>query len=121
MVVNLDSGIAYFRLSIVESGMNCYIALIVRSLKAGAHSMQVSEVLAFGTKNFAVSGKSNTEGATMKKALRGTEGLILKPGNFLLSHIVTYAVPSGLRGLTAVFGMGTGGSPSLRSPRSGLS
>jgi hypothetical protein len=40
-----------------------------------------------------------------------------KPGNFLLSHTLAHAVPSGLRGLTSVFGMGTGGSPSLRSPR----
>jgi hypothetical protein len=27
------------------------------------------------------------------------------------------AVPSGLRGLTSVFGMGTGGTPSLESPK----
>jgi hypothetical protein len=40
------------------------------------------------------------------------------PGNFLRSHTLARAVPSGLRGLTSVFGMGTGGSPSLRSPRS---
>ncbi len=40
-----------------------------------------------------------------------------KPGDFLLSHTVACAVPSGLRGLTSVFGMGTGGSLSLRSPR----
>src|SRR6185437_15096056 len=43
-----------------------------------------------------------------------------KPGNFLLSHTVACAVPSGLRGLTSVFGMGTGGSLSLRSPRNWL-
>ena len=41
-----------------------------------------------------------------------------KPGDFLLSHTLARAVPSGLRGLTAVFGMGTGGSLSLWSPRS---
>ena len=40
-----------------------------------------------------------------------------KPGNFLLSHTLARAVPSGLRGLTSVFGMGTGGSLSLWSPR----
>ena len=40
-----------------------------------------------------------------------------KPGNFLLSHTLARAVQSGLRGLTSVFGMGTGGSLSLRSPR----
>src|SRR5450432_3808194 len=43
-----------------------------------------------------------------------------KPGDFLLSHTLARAVPSGLRGLTAVFGMGTGGSLSLWSPRTGL-
>ena len=37
-----------------------------------------------------------------------------KPGNDLLSHLK--AVPSALKGLTSVFGMGTGGSPSLLSP-----
>ena len=45
---------------------------------------------------------------------------VLKPGNFLLSHTLTRAVPSGLRGLTSVFGMGTGGSLSLWSPRTGF-
>ena len=42
-----------------------------------------------------------------------------KPGDFLLSHTVACAVPSGLRSLTSVFGMGTGGSSSLGSPRTG--
>ena len=37
-----------------------------------------------------------------------------KSGNDLLSHLK--AVPSALKGLTSVFGMGTGGSPSLLSP-----
>ena len=46
---------------------------------------------------------------------------MFRPGNFLLSHTLARAVQSGLRGLTAVFGMGTGGSLSLKSPRrSGL-
>ena len=35
------------------------------------------------------------------------------PGNVLLSHAVPHAVPSALRDLTAVFGMGTGVTPSL--------
>jgi hypothetical protein len=39
-------------------------------------------------------------------------------GNVLLSHTLARAVPSGLKGLTSVFGMGTGGSPSLQSPKS---
>jgi hypothetical protein len=38
------------------------------------------------------------------------------PGGVLLSHAVYREVPSGLKGLTAVFGMGTGVAPSLRSP-----
>src|SRR6266540_4216605 len=38
------------------------------------------------------------------------------PGGVLLSHAVYRGVPSGLKGLTAVFGMGTGVAPSLRSP-----
>ena len=41
----------------------------------------------------------------------------IKPGDVLLSHTLAHAVPLGLRSLTTVFGMGTGGSSSLRSPR----
>jgi hypothetical protein len=39
-------------------------------------------------------------------------------GNDLLSHTLSRAVPSAQRGLTTVFGMGTGGSPAVRSPTS---
>ena len=38
------------------------------------------------------------------------------PGNVLLSHQATLAVPSALEGLTAVFGMGTGVTPPPWSP-----
>ena len=38
------------------------------------------------------------------------------PGNDLLSHEVSLEVSSALKGLTAVFGMGTGVSPPLLSP-----
>ena len=38
------------------------------------------------------------------------------PGNDLLSRPVARAVPSAQTGLTAVFGMGTGVTPSLWSP-----
>jgi hypothetical protein len=48
-----------------------------------------------------------------KKASDFSEAFVFKPGNFLLSHTLARAVQSGLRGLTAVFGMGTGGSLSL--------
>ena len=39
--------------------------------------------------------------------------IIPYPGSVLLSHTVTRAVPSAMRGLTSVFGMGTGVTPSL--------
>src|SRR5262245_14259105 len=39
-------------------------------------------------------------------------------GNYLLSHAVSRAVQSAQRGLTSVFGMGTGGTPAVRSPTS---
>jgi hypothetical protein len=35
----------------------------------------------------------------------------INPGDNLLSHAVTHAVPSALEGLTTVFGMGTGVAP----------
>ena len=38
------------------------------------------------------------------------------PGNDLLSHTATSAVPSALEGLTARFGMELGVSPPLASP-----
>src|SRR5580700_1525996 len=41
-------------------------------------------------------------------------------GDVLLSHTLAHAVPSGLKGLTSVFGMGTGGTPSLGSPKTCL-
>ena len=44
-----------------------------------------------------------------------TQGLfvIKEFGGDLLSHIVSHAVPSALKSLTSVFGMGTGGTSSL--------
>ena len=56
-----------------------------------------------------------TEKAKPRRALR-LLGVFI-PGNDLVSHTVARAVPSALRGLTSVFGMGTGGSLSLGSPR----
>jgi hypothetical protein len=44
----------------------------------------------------------------------------LIPGDDLLSHTLAHAVPSALRGLTAVFGMGTGVSPSPQSPENSI-
>ena len=40
----------------------------------------------------------------------------LGSGNFLLSRAVSRQVPSTLKSLTSVFGMGTGGSSLLSSP-----
>ena len=42
--------------------------------------------------------------------------LLFNAGNDLRSHTLSRAVPSALRGLTSVFGMGTGGTPAVRSP-----
>jgi hypothetical protein len=41
---------------------------------------------------------------------------LIGPGGDLLSHPVSRAVPSALKGLTAGFGMGPGVSPSLWPP-----
>src|SRR5438309_3085147 len=38
-------------------------------------------------------------------------------GDDLLSHTLSRTVQSALRGLTSVFGMGTGGTPAVRSPQ----
>ena len=43
---------------------------------------------------------------------------IIKTGGDLLSQAVAHQVPSALRGLTALFGMGRGVSPSLWPPKS---
>jgi hypothetical protein len=49
--------------------------------------------------------------------LKRSRGLYLSnPGDFLLSHTVTRAVPSAPTGLTSVFGMGTGVTLSTKSP-----
>ena len=41
---------------------------------------------------------------------------VMYVGDDLLSHTLSRAVQSALRGLTSVFGMGTGVSPAVRSP-----
>ena len=64
------------------------------------------------------------KGAPTKKPII-SDGLLISAfaeankilGNVLLSHTVTHAVPSALKGLTSVFGMGTGVSPPPWSPR----
>ena len=56
---------------------------------------------------------------SQKKCLHPVKdkGIKKKFGGDLLSHTVARAVPSALRGLTAVFGMGTGVTLSLLPPK----
>src|SRR5437016_1199317 len=58
----------------------------------------------------------NEDPQTQKATLISERGLYFYAGDDLLSHTLSRAVQSALRGLTAVFGMGTGGSPAVRSP-----
>ena len=51
---------------------------------------------------------------TLERALR------INPGDFLLSHAVSRAVPSAPAGLTSVFGMGTGVTLPTKSPETGF-
>jgi hypothetical protein len=51
-----------------------------------------------------------------KRPSRFLSTAFINAGNDLLSHTLSRAVQSALRGLTSVFGMGTGGSPAVRSP-----
>ncbi len=46
--------------------------------------------------------------------------LRINPGDFLLSHAVSRAVPSAPAGLTSVFGMGTGVTLPTKSPENFL-
>ena len=61
-------------------------------------------------------------GQCKKKApsLNQDQGLRINFGDALLSHAVTHAVPSALKSLTSVFGMGTGGTSSLESPKTDI-
>ena len=52
----------------------------------------------------------------MKKPSARLGFFIFNPGDDLLSHAVTRAVPWALEGLTTVFEMGTGGSPPVWPP-----
>ena len=45
-----------------------------------------------------------------------SRALLFNPGDFLLSHAVSRAVPSAPAGLTSVFGMGTGVTLPTKSP-----
>ena len=52
----------------------------------------------------------------MKNNCCNLQQLYLESGGDLLSRAVTSQVPSALKGLTSVFGMGTGGTPSSLPP-----
>src|SRR5271165_5859167 len=51
-------------------------------------------------------------------APRYSREAVIYVGDDLLSHTLSRAVQSARRGLTSVFGMGTGVSPAVRSPAS---
>ena len=50
---------------------------------------------------------------SMKEATLLSNVAFFYAGNDLHFHTLSRAVPSALRGLTSVFGMGTGGSPAV--------
>jgi hypothetical protein len=63
-----------------------------------------------------------SEGRTVRLRRRNRKGrqfpggLLVNAGNHLRSHTLTRAVPSAQRGLTSVFGMGTGVTLAVYSP-----
>src|SRR5208282_2560890 len=61
--------------------------------------------------------KTFMRGQNKKAAPKNRDGLSsFNPGSDLRSRAVTSAVSSALRGLTSVFGMGTGVTPAVRPP-----
>ena len=50
------------------------------------------------------------------RELNALAGFLNNPGDFLLSHTVSRAVPSAPAGLTSVFGIGTGVTLPTKSP-----
>src|ERR1700757_3930393 len=61
---------------------------------------------------------TTNDGFKRKRPSRFLSTAFIYAGNDLLSHTVSRAVQSAQRGLTSVFGMGTGGTPAVRSPTS---
>ena len=59
--------------------------------------------------------KAFIQGINKKEAVQD-EQLLLESGGDLLFRAVSSQVPSALKGLTSVFGMGTGGTPSPLPP-----
>ena len=63
----------------------------------------------------------NGDAKSPERSFQKARGFCLfNPGNYLVSHKVALAVPSAQRGLTSVFGMGTGVALSVRSPETCL-
>ena len=63
-------------------------------------------------------GARSTHSQEKEKAVEiSLNGLYFYAGNDLLSHTLSRTVQSALRGLTSVVGMGTGGTPAVRSPQ----
>jgi hypothetical protein len=60
---------------------------------------------------------TRTASTEKKASLPVLAGRLDKIGGVLLSHRVAPAVPSALWGLTSVFGMGTGVTPTLWPPK----
>src|SRR5438034_1135702 len=59
----------------------------------------------------------NGDAKSPERSFQKARGFCLfNPGNDLVSHKVALAVPSAQRGLTSVFGMGTGVTLSIQSP-----
>ena len=52
----------------------------------------------------------------IEKAASCLAAFLVNAGDHLRSHTLTRAVPSAQRGLTSVFGMGTGGTLAVYSP-----
>ena len=59
----------------------------------------------------------NLDTAPNKKGILLSRMPFFYPGDDLLSHTVTHAVPSALKSLTSVFGKGTGVTSSLEPPK----
>src|SRR6185295_15327434 len=80
-----------------------------RSAGAAVCQPEPASVMAFTMRRGREISGMFTRAGQKQSPLRDPKGLLrLLPGNDLLSHALTRAVPSALRGLTAVFGMGTG-------------
>ena len=79
--------------------------------RASIRDLVISRTVSLGMTN------NCTSLAQKGKGRRGfSQRPLFNAGNDLLSHTLSRAVQSALRGLTSVFGMGTGGAPAVRSP-----